>query len=117
MGGALDRARRAGQMTRVEYEAFVADLVNYLDYMAEPARNQRIHVGMFALLFLGVLFALAYWTEARLLERRSLTGSQRLTSIPGQEPCEAPALRIPVDGFASRLAAPIYGRSAGESTS
>ena len=35
----------------------------YLDYMAEPARNRRIHVGMFVLLFLGVLFAFAYWTK------------------------------------------------------
>ena len=52
-----------GQMTRVQYEAFVADLVNYLDYMGEPARNRRIHVGMFALLFLGLLFALVYWTK------------------------------------------------------
>lgn len=52
-----------GQMTRVQYEAFVADLVNYLDYMAEPARNRRIHVGMFVLLFLGLLFAFAYWTK------------------------------------------------------
>jgi len=52
-----------GQMTRVEYEAFVADLVNYLDYMAEPAKNRRIHVGMFVLLFLGLLFAFAYWTK------------------------------------------------------
>ena len=52
-----------GQMTRVQYEAFVADLVNYLDYMAEPAKNRRIHVGMFVLLFLGVLFAFVYWTK------------------------------------------------------
>ena len=52
-----------GQMTRVQYESFVADLVNYLDYMAEPARNRRIHVGMFVMLFLGLLFAFAYWTK------------------------------------------------------
>ena len=29
-----------GTMSRVEYEAFVADLVNYLDYMAEPVAEQ-----------------------------------------------------------------------------
>jgi ubiquinol-cytochrome c reductase cytochrome c1 subunit len=52
-----------GQLSRVQYEAFVTDLVNYLDYMAEPTRNQRIHLGMFVMLFLGVLFALAYWTK------------------------------------------------------
>ncbi len=31
-----------------------------LDYMAEPARNERINVGIAALIFLGVLFAFAY---------------------------------------------------------
>ena len=50
-------------MSRGEYEAFVADLVNYLDYMAEPIRNQRIHLGIVVLLFLGVLFVFAYWMK------------------------------------------------------
>jgi ubiquinol-cytochrome c reductase cytochrome c1 subunit len=49
-----------GTMTRSEYETFVADLVNYMDYMAEPVRNTRIHLGLVVLLFLGVLFAFAY---------------------------------------------------------
>ena len=31
-----------GLMSRSEYEAFAADLVNYLDYMAEPSRNERM---------------------------------------------------------------------------
>jgi cytochrome c1 len=49
-----------GTMTRTEYEAFVTDLVNYMDYMAEPVRNKRIHLGIVVLLFLGVLFTFAY---------------------------------------------------------
>lgn len=49
-----------GTLSRVEYEALVADLVNYLDYMAEPVKNERINIGIGALLFLGVLFALVY---------------------------------------------------------
>jgi ubiquinol-cytochrome c reductase cytochrome c1 subunit len=49
-----------GTMTRSEYETFVADLVNYMDYMAEPVRNTRIHLGLVVLLFLGVLFVFAY---------------------------------------------------------
>jgi ubiquinol-cytochrome c reductase cytochrome c1 subunit len=49
-----------GSMTRVQYEAFVADLVNYMDYMAEPVRNTRIHLGIIVMLFLGVLFVFAY---------------------------------------------------------
>jgi ubiquinol-cytochrome c reductase cytochrome c1 subunit len=47
-------------MSRVQYEAFVADLVNYMDYMAEPVKNKRIHLGIIVLLFLGVLFVFAY---------------------------------------------------------
>ena len=49
-----------GTMSRVQYESFVADLVNYMDYMAEPVRNTRIRLGMIVLLFLGVLFVFAY---------------------------------------------------------
>lgn len=49
-----------GTMTHAQYEAFVGDLVNYLDYMSEPVRNERIHLGIIVLMFLGVLFALAY---------------------------------------------------------
>ena len=49
-----------GTMTRAQYEAFVTDLVNYMDYMAEPAKNTRIRLGIVVLLFLGVLFIFAY---------------------------------------------------------
>jgi len=50
----------AGSMTRAQYDAFVTDLVNYMDYMAEPVRNTRIRLGIVVLLFLGVLFIFAY---------------------------------------------------------
>jgi ubiquinol-cytochrome c reductase cytochrome c1 subunit len=49
-----------GKLTPVEYRAFVADLVNFLDYMAEPNKNKRISIGIVVLLFLGVLFTLVY---------------------------------------------------------
>ena len=49
-----------GTMTRADYEQFVRDLVNYMDYMAEPARNTRIRLGIIVLLFLGLLFVFAY---------------------------------------------------------
>ena len=52
-----------GTLSRTDYEVFVADLVNYLDYMAEPSRNERMRIGIVVLLFLGVLFVLAYWTK------------------------------------------------------
>ena len=52
-----------GSLSRADYEAWVADLVNYLDYMSEPVKNTRIHLGIVVLLFLGVLFVFAYWMK------------------------------------------------------
>ena len=49
-----------GTLSHVEYEKFVSDLVNYLDYISEPVKNDRINIGIAVLLFLGVLFALVY---------------------------------------------------------
>lgn len=42
-----------------EYDAVVADLVNYMVYMAEPAKLVRGNLGLIVLLFLGVFFVLA----------------------------------------------------------
>ena len=49
-----------GALTPVQYQLWVADLVNYLDYMAEPDKNKRISLGIMVLIYLGVLFAFAY---------------------------------------------------------
>jgi len=49
-----------GTMTPVQYQAFVADLVNFMDYMAEPTKNERISLGIVVMLYLGVLFVLVY---------------------------------------------------------
>ena len=49
-----------GTQSSIEYRHFIADLVNFLDYMAEPARNQRINIGLIVLIYLGVLFVFAY---------------------------------------------------------
>jgi ubiquinol-cytochrome c reductase cytochrome c1 subunit len=50
----------AGTMRPVEYQAFVADLVNFLDYIGEPARNERIKIGIGVLVYLGILLVFAY---------------------------------------------------------
>jgi len=50
----------AGAMQPVEYKAFVADLVNYLDYIGEPVRNQRINIGIGVLIYLGIFLVFAY---------------------------------------------------------
>ncbi|HEX5865118.1 MAG TPA: cytochrome c1 [Casimicrobiaceae bacterium] len=49
-----------GTLSNVEYKTLVADLVNYLDYMSEPVKNERINLGIVVLIFLGVLFGLVY---------------------------------------------------------
>jgi ubiquinol-cytochrome c reductase cytochrome c1 subunit len=49
-----------GTMTPVQYQAFVADLVNYLDWMAEPNKSARISIGYAVMLYFGVLFVLIY---------------------------------------------------------
>jgi ubiquinol-cytochrome c reductase cytochrome c1 subunit len=49
-----------GTLSAGDYKAFVADLVNYLDYIGEPAKNERINIGIVVLIFLGALFALVY---------------------------------------------------------
>jgi len=49
-----------GKLSPLEYEKAVADLVNYLVYMSEPARETRIRVGYAVLLFLALLFVPVY---------------------------------------------------------
>ena len=49
-----------GGLSPVEDDRLVADLVNFLAYMAEPAKRTRTEIGIYVLLFLGLLFVLAY---------------------------------------------------------
>jgi len=49
-----------GTLSAGDYKAFVADLVNYLDYIGEPAKSERINIGIIVVIFLGALFALVY---------------------------------------------------------
>jgi len=49
-----------GRLTPVEYDRLVADLVNYMNYMAEPAATTRMTVGIYVLIFLGLFWVLAY---------------------------------------------------------
>ena len=49
-----------GTLKAAEYDRMVADLVNFLAYMGEPARHSRTQLGVWVLMFLGVMFVLAY---------------------------------------------------------
>ena len=49
-----------GKLSVADYDRLSADLVNYLVYMGEPARETRIRIGYAVLIFLGVLFVPVY---------------------------------------------------------
>lgn len=49
-----------GKLSETEYRQAMADLVNFLDYMGEPVRQERQRLGVWVLLFLAVLFGLSY---------------------------------------------------------
>jgi ubiquinol-cytochrome c reductase cytochrome c1 subunit len=51
---------KPGSMKPAEYDRLVADLVNFLSYVGEPAKQLRTQLGIYVLMFLGVLFVLAY---------------------------------------------------------
>jgi ubiquinol-cytochrome c reductase cytochrome c1 subunit len=62
---------RPGKVGRAEYDAQVADLVNFLAYMGEPAQASRKMWGVLALFLLSGFFVLAlllkaeYWKDVK----------------------------------------------------
>ncbi len=58
-----------GTLTPAEYDAAVYDLVNFLEYIAEPMQLDRQRIGVYVLLFLALLFVFAwllnreYWKD------------------------------------------------------
>ena len=50
----------AGSQTPAEFDRTIRDLVNFLDYMGEPIRQERQALGVKVLLFLFVFFIVAY---------------------------------------------------------
>ena len=62
---------RPGKLAPVAYDQQVADLVNYLAYMAEPAQTDRKKWGILVLFFLAGFFVLAlmlkseYWKDVK----------------------------------------------------
>ena len=58
-----------GKLTTQEYDKTVYDLVNFLNYIAEPMQEQRKRTGTFVLFFLAILFVFAwllnreYWKD------------------------------------------------------
>lgn len=54
---------KQGTMTPAEYDETVADLVNYLVFMAEPFKERDKNLGLLVLAFLGLLFVLTYYLK------------------------------------------------------
>ena len=60
-----------GTMTPLQYDQAMGDLVGYLQWMAEPAQNTRVRIGIWVLMFLLILtFAawrlnVAFWKDVK----------------------------------------------------
>ena len=61
----------AGQLTPLQYDETVADLVAYLTWMGEPAQGKRERIGVWVLLFIGLMvvftwrLSAAYWKNVK----------------------------------------------------
>jgi ubiquinol-cytochrome c reductase cytochrome c1 subunit len=51
---------RPGQLNKLEFDTAVADLVGYMEWMAEPAQGTRKRLGVWVLLFM-TMFAFLAW--------------------------------------------------------
>lgn len=49
-----------GTMTELQFDQAIGDLVGYLQWMAEPAQNERVRIGTWVLLYLAV-FTVIVW--------------------------------------------------------
>jgi ubiquinol-cytochrome c reductase cytochrome c1 subunit len=62
---------KPGTLTPLQYDLAVADLVAYLQWMSEPNQNDRVRLGVWVLLFLGVFTVIAwrlnaaYWKDIK----------------------------------------------------
>lgn len=55
---------KAGTMSQEQYDQNVGDLVAYLQWMAEPAQNSRVRIGVWVLLFLAAFTVVAWRLNA-----------------------------------------------------
>ena len=60
-----------GQLSPLQYDEAVGDLVAYLQWMGEPAQGQRVRIGVWVLIFLGLFTVIAwrlnaaYWKDVK----------------------------------------------------
>ena len=53
-----------GTMSPQEYDSAIADLVAYMQWMGEPAQQQRTRIGVGVLIFLAIFFVIAWRLNA-----------------------------------------------------
>ena len=62
---------KPGTMSANEYDQTIADLVAFMQWMSEPVQGQRVKLGVWVLLFLGVFTVIAwrlnaaYWKDVK----------------------------------------------------
>jgi ubiquinol-cytochrome c reductase cytochrome c1 subunit len=62
---------KPGTLTPLQFEQAVGDLVNYLQWMSEPAQNSRVRIGVWVLIFLSCFSFIAwrlnaaYWKDIK----------------------------------------------------
>jgi len=62
---------KPGTLSPLEYDQAVGDLVNYLQWMSEPAQNSRVQIGVWVLIFLSFFSFIAwrlnaaYWKDVK----------------------------------------------------
>ena len=65
------KTEKPGTLTPLQYDQAVGDLVNYLQWMAEPAQNTRVRIGVWVLIFLSIFTFIAwrlnaaYWKDVK----------------------------------------------------
>jgi ubiquinol-cytochrome c reductase cytochrome c1 subunit len=52
-----------GRMNPTQYDIAVADLVNFMDYVAEPHKAKRIQIGILVMFLLTILLGAAVWLK------------------------------------------------------
>jgi ubiquinol-cytochrome c reductase cytochrome c1 subunit len=62
---------KPGTMTPLQYDQAIGDLVAYMQWMAEPAQNTRVRIGVWVLIFLSFFTFIAwrlnaaYWKDIK----------------------------------------------------
>jgi ubiquinol-cytochrome c reductase cytochrome c1 subunit len=65
------KTEKPGTLTPLQYDQAVGDLVNYLQWMAEPVQNTRMRIGVWVLIFLSIFTFIAwrlnaaYWKDIK----------------------------------------------------